>query len=246
MVQIEADAPDRRLRSRNARRAAIVAAAAWSIQEQGIESVTIKSVAERLDCAVGTIYTYFPSKGALIAAVQIYAIERLGAAFERCAERVEEIVSALDLEVAALARVLAFGRSVVAADQVYEEESRLQQRLVDSGTDYGEAELAAVSQVAFTVLARPEQLLREAAALEVIARGSAFDRTVTWLSAVSGVLSMARMRGPIAEQLDATGLADRLHLDLLSGWGADHALLTAADAAVPAKVIAALLKEDSP
>jgi AcrR family transcriptional regulator len=195
---------------------------------------------------VGTIYTYFPSKGARIAAAQIDAIERLGAAFERCGERVEEIIAGLEVDVAALARVLAFGRSVVAAVRVYPEESRLQQRLADSRADYGEADLAAVAQVAFAVLARPEQLLREATALEVIAEGNAFDRTVTWLSAVSGVLSMARMRGPGTEQFDASGLADRLHLDLLSGWGANHALLSAADSAVPAEVISALLKEDSP
>jgi AcrR family transcriptional regulator len=223
-----------------------VAAAAWAIQEQGIEAVTIKSVAERLDCAVGTIYTYFPSKGALIAAVQIDAIERLGGAFERCGERVEELLDGLDVDVAALARVLAFGRSVVAAGWVYPEESRLQQRLLDSRADYGEADLAAVAQAAFAVLARPEQLLREAAALEVIAEGSAFDRTVTWLAAVSGVLSMARLRVPGTEQFDAASLADGLHLDLLRGWGAKPALLSAADSAVPADLIATLLKEDSP
>src|SRR5579859_1557936 len=116
MVQLaRADAAGRRVRSRGARRAAVVAAAAAAIQEHGIEAVTIKSVAERLDCAVGTIYTYFPSKGSLIAAVQIEAIDRLGAFFERCGARVEAIVVGLDVDVAALARVLAFGRSVVAA-----------------------------------------------------------------------------------------------------------------------------------
>jgi AcrR family transcriptional regulator len=222
-----------------------VAAAASAIQEQGLEALTIKSVADRLDCAVGTIYTYFPSKGALIAAVQIEAIERLGAAFERCAARVEEITAQLDVDVAALARVLGFGRTVVAAERVYPEESRLQQRLVDSAADYGEAELAEVTQAAFTVLALPEQLLREAAALKVITKGDAFDRTVTWLAAVSGVLSMARLRGPGAEHLDAAALADRLHLDLLRGWGAQDAVLSTADAAVPTDVVATLLREET-
>jgi AcrR family transcriptional regulator len=244
MVQSVVEASDRRLRNRNARSAAVVAAAAQAIQEQGIEAVTIKSVAERLDCAVGTIYTYFPSKGALIAAVQIDAIERLGAAFERCGARVEEIITGLDVEVAALARVLAFGRSVVAANRAYPEESRLQQRLVESRPDYGEADLAAVSQAAFAVLARPEQLLREAAALGVIAEGNAFDRTVTWLAAVSGVLSMARLRGPATEQIDVAILADRLNLDLLGGWGAREEVLAAADSAVPADAIANVLRED--
>lgn len=245
MVQLEVpEAPNRRSRSRSSRSAAVVAAAASVIQEQGIEALTIKAVADRLDCAVGTIYTYFPSKGALVAAVQIEAIERLGASFERCGTRVEEIIAPLDVDVAALARVVAFGRAVVAADRVYPEESQLQQCLIDSRVDYAEADFAAVTQAAFAVLTRPEALLREAAALHVISEGNAFDRTVTWLAAVSGVLSTGRLRGPVAEQFDAPRLADRLHLDLLRGWGAHDPVLGLAECAVPADMIASLLKED--
>src|SRR4029077_19166105 len=70
---------DRRERARDKRRAMFLEAAGRVIDRDGLRGVTIKAVAEQADCAVGTIYTYFPSKAALIAALQAQAVDTLRA-----------------------------------------------------------------------------------------------------------------------------------------------------------------------
>jgi len=234
---------DRRVRSRAARRDAFLDATRDLIEEHGIEALTIKAVAARVDCAVGTLYTYFRSKGALLAALQAEAITRLGQSYDRASDRLEDDLAVLDVDTAALARLVAFGRSLVGVATVLPEEFRLQQRLLSAQTGYDEADLALVAPVAFSVLSRPERLLREAAALGVLADGDAFDRTLTWVAAVNGVLALASVEWPGGEGFDPATLADALHLDLLRAWGARPEVLAAAEAAVPRVRVTGLLAE---
>jgi AcrR family transcriptional regulator len=240
-------AGERRGRVRAARRDVFLDVTRALIEDHGIEALTIKAVAERVDCAVGTLYTYFSSKGALVAAVQAEAIASLGAAYDGAAELIEEDLGRLGLGVdeAALARLVAFGRSIIAVGQVLPEEFRLQQRMLDTSTTYEPADLAVVAPVAFEVLARPERLLREAVALGVIDAGDAFDRTIVWVAAINGVLSLRLVEVPGPERLEPMALADRLHLDLLAGWGARPATLAAAERAVPVERMRHLLEEST-
>jgi AcrR family transcriptional regulator len=235
---------DRRERARVARRDVFLDATRALIKEHGIESLTIKAVAERVDCAAGTLYTYFPSKSSLLATVQSEAIARLGATYDGAAELLEEDLDRLgvDVDTAALGRLVAFGRSIIAVGHVLPEEFRLQQRMLDSRVVYEPVDLAMVAPVAFDVLARPERLLREAVALGVIDAGDAFDRTVSWMAAINGVLTLTLVELPGAEGFDPAALADRLQLDLLRGWGAHRDTLAAADAAAPIERVTELLK----
>ena len=45
--------------------------------EEGLDALTMQRLAGEVDAAIGTVYTYFPSKGALLAEVQREAIDRL-------------------------------------------------------------------------------------------------------------------------------------------------------------------------
>ena len=47
----------------------------------GVKSLTMQRLAADLGCAVGTVYTYFPSKGALLAELQREAVERLSVSY---------------------------------------------------------------------------------------------------------------------------------------------------------------------
>jgi len=244
MVQLS----ERRLRSRADRREAFLEAARQLIEEHGIEALTVKAVAERLDAAVGTLYTCFPSKGALIAALQVEAIERLGAAYARAADDLESDLTARDADVdtAALARLVAFGRSLIAVAEVLPEEFRLQQRLLNGQAGYDDRDLALVVPVAFDVLARPERLLRDAVTLGVLEAGDSFDRTVTWVAGINGVLTLGSLAASVAAGFAPASLADRLHLTLLRGWGADPDHLAASEALVPLERVAVLLRGERP
>jgi hypothetical protein len=90
-----------------------------------------------------------------------------------------------------------------------------------------------VIPVAFALLARPQGLLEDAVAQHVLLAGESFDRTVSWVAAVNGVLTLDGIQHPGAGLFDTGLLADRLTSALLVGWGADRAALDAAADRVP-------------
>lgn len=230
---LTAEAPSRRDRRHDARRSQFLAAARAVAEQDGLDALTIKGLARRLDCAVGTMYTYFPSKGALLAALQADAIERLAEVYDGAAGRVEALVAGLADDERALARLVAFGRFVVVAERRMPEEFHLQQQLLVTQGVADQDHVDEVVPVAFALLARPQALLEAAAGAGVLTGGNGFDRTVSWVAAVNGVLSLAGIRHPGAGWFDTGLLADRLTLDLLVGWGADRARLERAAVTVP-------------
>ena len=232
------------MRSRADRRDAFLEAARQLIEEHGIDALTVKSVADRVDAAVGTLYTYFPSKGALIAALQVAAIERLGAAYTQAADDLDSELAAwgVDVDTAALTRLVAVGRSLIAVVEVLPEEFRLQQRLLNDRADYDDRDVALVVPVAYAVLARPERLLRDAVALGVLEAGDSFDRTITWVAGINGVLTLGSLAASAVAGFAPASLADMLHLAQLRGWGADPGLLAASEALVPLGHVASLLR----
>ncbi len=233
----------RRVRARAARRDVFLDAARALIEERGIDALTIKAVAERVDCAVGTMYTYFASKGSLLATLQAEAIDRLGVSYAQAAEALEGDLRPLDVDTAALARLVAFGRGFIAVEQVLPDDFRLQQRLLVADDEiYDEADIVLTATAAFGILARPERLLREAEALGVIEPGDSFNRTITWVAALNGVLTLSKVRLPAGvDGFDPYPMADQLLVDLLRGWGAESWRLTAAANAVSQARIGELL-----
>ncbi len=55
--------------------------------ENGIEGLTLQQIAAELDCAIGALYRYFPSKGALLAELQCRIIVTLHAKHSACRQR---------------------------------------------------------------------------------------------------------------------------------------------------------------
>lgn len=223
----------RRDRRHDARRAEFLAAARAVAEAEGLDALTVKGLARRLDCAVGTMYTYFPSKGALLAAMQADAILRLGEAYATAAEGLEGLVADLDHDLRALARLVAFGRFIIVAERRMPEEFHLQQQLLAAGGALDITDVEEVVPVAFALLGRPQGLIEDAVARGVLQAGDPFDRTVAWVASVNGVLVLDSLAHPQTGLFDTRLLADHLTLDLLAGWGADRAALDEAAARVP-------------
>ena len=126
----------RRALNRIARKGQLMAAATEIFEESGLAGLTMQAVAERVDCAVGTIYTYFDSKSALLAELQVEAIKVLTAALER-SEAVwdQEIADAeLDEGLAALVRL-------VAASRMFVDDLEARDQLLRSGVELDSEEL---------------------------------------------------------------------------------------------------------
>ena len=105
----------RRALNRAARHDQLMSAATDIVTEEGLHGLTMQAVAERVGCAVGTIYTYFDSKSALLSALQVSAIQILMASYHEAAEMWEAELAESDLRkrdalASALEMHLDFGR----------------------------------------------------------------------------------------------------------------------------------------
>jgi AcrR family transcriptional regulator len=233
---------DRRTRKREARRDHLLDLAADLVERDGIEGLTMAALAEAADYATASLYTYFPSRSALLAALQQRALHTLGrvaeehlAAWDDALARTPEPVAD---EIAALARLWAFSDLFLSAPDRYPHEFRLQQRLLVTPNSEDTDDAASVVPAAMGVLDVPRRLLAAAVAVGALADHAevldplgqpldgAFVRTLAWVVALNGAL----LTDGLTTGLPATGAAigRELTVSLLAGWGADPTDLTTA------------------
>lgn len=228
----EGEAPlGRRARNRLARHRSYLHAAQVIVARDGIEGLTMQRVADHLDCAVGTIYTYFPSKSALIAELQRTAIEKLTSSYLLIRTDTDRLLEADEpsARVRSLARLVGMGRFWAATTETFPQEAQLMQALMTTNEEVMSPEDGArVLPAATRHLELARALLEEAAATEAIVLDDSWARVVTWLAAVNGVVQVSRLAPWDEELFDGVRLAGRLNDELLRGWGADDTELTTA------------------
>jgi AcrR family transcriptional regulator len=214
--------PGRRERNRATRRSSYLAAALRVATEEGLHAVTMQRLADDLDCAVGTVYTYFPSKSALVAEVQREAIERLTQSY--AVLRGELDGAGAD----ALTHVVAVGRFWIDIGRTYPQETRLLQLLMSHGEQaLTDDDVNRVLPAAMTHLEIGRVAIERA-----FPKSDALACTITMAAAINGVLQVGRLARIAPDLLDGERLAAALLDDLLVGWGATRAALTKAHARV--------------
>jgi AcrR family transcriptional regulator len=223
---------DRRARRRDQRRRGILDAADALIAEHGLAGITMQRVAEHLDCAVGTLYLYFRSKGALVAALQGEAVGTLRASYETARPGWDAHLDQADLDpgTRALVGLCTFGAHWVSASVVFADEFHLQRALLSQRASVdAHDELHDVLTVVEALLAVPAGLLAAGTAAGVLTVGNDRERAVAWVAALNGVLLLDHL-GPLDRHLfRAAHLAHGLTEALLCGWGADRAEVEVAD-----------------
>ena len=235
---------DRRTRKRERRRDHLLDLAADLVDEHGPDGVTMAALAEAADYAPASLYTYFASRSALLAALQQRALVTLGEVAEAHHRSCDDALDAMSAstrptgEVAALARLWSFSDLFLAAPEHHPREFRLQQQLLVTPGIEDAADAAEVVPAALGVLDVPRRLLAaasEAGALEP--HDDALDpiglpidgdyvRTIAWVVALNGAL----LADGLTTGLPSTGarLGTELTRTLLRGWGAAPADLAAA------------------
>jgi AcrR family transcriptional regulator len=226
---------DRRARRRDQTRRRILAATDTLLAEHGLDGITMQRLADHLDCAVGTLYLYFPSKAALVAALQGQAVDTLRASYQVAREGwalyLDEAVP--DLTGRALVGLCAFGAHWASAAVVFADEFALQRRLLaDAPRGASARDTAGVREVLDRLLAVPTELVAGAETAGALDRGDARERALIWLAALDGVLLLDRLAPVDRHLLRAPHLARRLTEDLLCGWGAERREVEVADAHV--------------
>lgn len=219
---------------------AFLATAKRIVAAEGLDALTMQRLAAELDCAVGTAYTYFPSKSALVAEVQADAIERLAGSYLLFRTRFDaEAADGATPRVAALAHVVGFGRFAVAIFETFPEEARLLQLLMaePSNPAVADEDLSRVVPSAMHLLDHAGTALARAAVLGALEDGDAMERAVRLLAALNGVLLLDRLVRVDAELFDGTRHAVELIGDMLRGWGADPDELGAANERIDALAV---------
>ena len=159
-----------------------LAAALRIATDEGLHAVTMPRLAAELDCAVGTVYTYFPSKSALLAEVQSEAIERLSASY--LALRADLDARAVD----ELTHVVAIGRFWIDISDTYPQETRLLQLLMSQADSaMNDEDALRVVPAALRHLDFARERFDAAAESGALAAGDAFARTVTFAAGINGV-----------------------------------------------------------
>lgn len=230
----------RRARNRAARHDQLIAAASEMVTEFGLDGLTMQGVADRVDCAVGTIYTYFPSKSALMAALQTNAVHTLMGTYHQAAQQWDDALArdSVDESVAALARLLAFGQLFVAGPEIHPREFEFLQLLLNARERVIAVEDAhAAVPMALTLVAETLVLIDTAVASGALAGHSdrpdddSLSRTLRWFGGLDGCLLIANVSTehvPDPTRFDGRRLAQLLTEDLLLAWGAPRRTLDAA------------------
>ena len=223
MVQLSVVPDDRRERTRDKKRRRYLDAAGRIIDRDGLRGVTMQAVADELDCAIGTIYTYFPSKAALLAALQQQAVDTLRASYLTARHGWDGFLETeeLDDDVAHLVQLQAFGGFFIAASVVFADEFHLQRLLLSEPVTFDEAD---ETRRALPVLQRlfdePRALLDAAVDAGVLQPGDPTERVVRWLAGLNGVLLVDNLAALDRHLFRAQHLGRALTADLLVGWGA--------------------------
>ena len=231
---------DRRTRKREARRLHLLDLAADLVDRDGVEGVTMAALAEAADYAPASLYTYFPSRSALLADLQHRALEVLGEVATNALSQWDAAIAEASpaRDVAALARLCAFSGLFLTAPEHHPREFRLQQQLLVSPGVEDVADAGRVVPAAFAVLAVPRDLLAAASDAGALTSGPPVTdplgetvdvpivRTLSWVVALNGAL----LTDALVTGLPTTGRALGEHLTdtLLLGWGASPDRLTEA------------------
>jgi AcrR family transcriptional regulator len=198
---------------------------------EGLHAVTMQRLADELDCAIGTVYTYFPSKSALVAEVQREAIERLTASYRELRAELDARLAKqrVDDAVGALTQVVTVGLFWIDIGRTYPQETRLLQLLMSHGEQaINTDDIVRVAPTALSHLAIARDAITAATEAGALSAGDPMARTITFVAALNGVLQVSRLARLDPAMLDGERLAAALVDDLLTGWGADLGALALA------------------
>ncbi|MBI5517022.1 MAG: TetR/AcrR family transcriptional regulator [Deltaproteobacteria bacterium] len=221
--------PGPRARARQRRLEEILAAGLELVRTEGIEALTTHRLAAELGLAVGALYRYFPSKAALVAALEGRCLALLGERLEAVLLATAEVYPPED---AALARLLVLERAYGAfARERPAEFALLGQVLADPRTLVPGAEGAALMASTLKLLTRVAGLFAECERAGLLGPGDALERAVLYWAALRGALGLAKLRAH-SSAVDAERLSMEMARVLLLGMGAPPARLARAASVV--------------
>lgn len=208
-------------RRRDEKTEAILDAAMRLLAAEGLEALTLKRVAQELGLVTTALYRYYPSKDALVAALQRRAIEALHQGFRDDRARWTEAAARLADDARALVPILGAARFYAALPEAMPEPFRLVAILLgDPRTLVVDEEAIKAVPLAGAFLADAAQLFDTAARDGAIAEGDTASRTVIFWATLHGLTQLSKLRRVAPETPGHLALADQAARTFLVGLGA--------------------------
>lgn len=207
------------------------------VTTEGFDALTMQRLADATESAIGAVYRYFPSKGALVAEVQREAVDRIATSYTIIRDRSDRefLLQGLDERELALSRVVMFGRFFVALADTLPQELRLLQALMgEMRTIIPLEEGLRVLPSVMRLMLLAQQAIEEAEDVGVFSESAGLDRVVTFAASVNGVMRLSTLDRYDTDLFDGERLARVLALDLFRAWGADDEGLAMASSRVDA------------
>ncbi len=209
-VNVIHDSPNlnRRQRKRLDRIDEILRAADGLVRHEGLDGLTMQTLAAEMDASVGAVYRYFPGKQALLAGLQVKAVQTLSRLLEQRIERGQDPLVRIEL---------AFGswRAFALAEPSLF--ALVDRSLSDPSRVLDDEQAAQVRQAIDPILERCAALLQDAVQAGRLAPGDARVRAHVLWASVRGAHHLRKQRqGPDADLVQAEAIRA-----LLRGWHAD-------------------------
>lgn len=203
----------------------MLAGALRIITTEGLDALTMQRLAEELQCGVGTLYRFFPSKGVLIAELQRESLDIVSTALHLSQSHIGELLESRGIDdpvTIALTRAVGAARFWIGAETVFPEEIELFRRLFTQPNEaMDETEATRVVPAGLRLLDQARGVLDDAVAAGALHAGPNIERAVVVIAATTGVLLTAALERWDDTIFDARRLSGLLVRDLLIGWGAD-------------------------
>ncbi len=216
-------------RRRDDKTSAVLDAAMALVGSEGLEGLTLQRVAQRLGIVTTAIYRYFPSKDALLAALQRRAVAEVHAHLIAEVASVTPITARVAKEVAAVAKVLHAARTYLALPKTHPEAFRLLSVLIgDPRVLIPDEEAQKTVPLVTALLVEVGQLLSDAAEAGALEPGDALGRTLCLWATLHGLTQLEKLRRVAPHVPLAADLGDASITSILRGFGAAPAHLSRA------------------
>ncbi len=220
-----------RERHRAARRREFLDIARRIITTESQDALTMQRLSDETGSSAGGPYVYFPTKDALIAALQLEAFDMVLRSYRLGRTQLDEFLAGAGVTSAeaALAGVLANCAFWVDSEETLPIDIELTRRLIGGHTTVEIDPNAGVLPIALEVVDEGRQRLDLAVDAGVLGAGNNVERAIVLVASMTGVLLVSKLGDWDNQLFDGRRLADELAKDILVGWGANRDQLSAAD-----------------
>jgi AcrR family transcriptional regulator len=221
-VSLDAPNSNRVARKRQQRKERILEAAFAAIAESGPAEFSLNQLARDLDYTPGALYWYFPSKDALVVAVQGITLAELAGWIVADRDAWESLpqVARSEPQTKALSTLLRLARFYLGLEQSAPKHARIIAFSLDPRVWLGDEELKTLGPVLRALFEPSTTAFAQAEQCGALTAGRPVIRAIQYWNALQGTLLAGKLARIDAGLFDANLLGADTAKTLLLGWGA--------------------------